>query len=104
MRTRAIAEVVTFKLKAGVSEADFLLAADVVQSHLQEMSGYLGCELLNDEQGQWIDLVYWRSMAEAHAAAELLMALPSAGPFIGLIDETSTAMHHLHQARTYNIA
>ena len=101
MSERLVVEVVTFKLKAGVGEADFLQAADAVMSDLQAMSGYIDRELLKDAQGQWMDILHWQSMDEALAAAEALMTAPNAGPFIAMLDATSMAMYHLEQVQVY---
>ena len=101
MQDRLVVEVVTFKLKAGVDEAAFLRAADTIMLALQAMSGYIDRELLKDQHGQWMDVLHWRSMGHALAAAEALMAVPDAGPFMSMLDETSVAMYHLEQIRVY---
>ncbi len=101
MSERLVVEVVTFKLKAGVDEADFLQSADAVMSDLQAMSGYIDRELLKDAQGQWMDILHWQSMDEALAAAEALMTAPNAGAFIAMLDATNMAMYHLEQVRAY---
>ena len=101
MGKQLVTEVVTFRLKPGVDEADFLRAADDVMPDLQSMSGYIDRELLKGEQGEWIDIVHWESMDHALAAAQAIMSAPNAGPFMAMIDETNTTMHHLEQVRVY---
>jgi hypothetical protein len=103
MNNQSVVEIVTFKLKAGASEQDFLQAANAIQTDLQTMSGYMSRELLKDEHDGWIDLIHWQSMEQALAAAEAMITLPGVGLFITMIDETSMTMRHLHQIRNYNI-
>ncbi len=91
-------EVVLFKLKPGVEEAAFVRASDALLPVLRAMSGFVRRELLKGEDGQWIDLVHWNSLAEAQAAAEQVPHLPACHPFLGMIDETSVTMLHLQQA------
>ncbi len=101
MKDRLVVEVVTFKLKAGVDEAEFLRAADAIVSDLQAMSGYIDRELLKGQHGEWMDILHWQSMEQALAAAEAIMAAPNAGLFMSMLDETNVAMHHLEQVRVY---
>jgi hypothetical protein len=47
------------------------------------------------------DTVHWRSLGDAHHAAELFMGLSSAHTLMALIDETSISMHHFESAQSY---
>ena len=46
------------------------------------------------EGGRWVDVVWWRSMEDAKAAAERAMTSESCAPMFALIDMTSTLMLH----------
>jgi hypothetical protein len=54
-------------------------------------------ELLRGDQGLWVDVVHWRSLSEALAAAEQFPTLPSAQVFGSLMDGESIRMMHLEQ-------
>jgi GH15 family glucan-1,4-alpha-glucosidase len=94
-------EVVLFKLKPTTDEAAFLKAADAIMPDLRSMPGYLRRELLKGDDGQWLDVVYWRSLAEAQQAAQDLMQRPAVQPLFGMLDETTVTILHPHQARVY---
>ena len=91
---RPVAEIVTFRLAAGVSDADFLAAARDVEGILSRAPGFRARNLSGTGDGTWTDHVVWESMAQATAAAESLMANPAAGPFLQAIDPDSIAMRH----------
>lgn len=67
MNNHPTVEIVQFRLKPGVSEADFLAANEPVQADLQKTSGYIRREMLRNDDGQYIDLVFWNSLAERAA-------------------------------------
>jgi hypothetical protein len=91
---RPVAEIVTFRLAAGVSEAAFLAAAWGTEDFVSRAPGFRGRRLSRAGDGAWTDHVVWASMAEAKAAAETLMADPAAMPFLRAIDPDSIAMRH----------
>lgn len=97
-----IVELVLFRLNAGVADASFLEAADATAGALHKLGGFIRRELLKSADGQWVDLVYWNSMAEAQHAADAIMHLPACRPFLGMIDESSITMLHLDRWRKYN--
>lgn len=102
MSDKPTLEIVLFRLKPGVQEAAFLEANRAVQTDLQKASGYIRRELSRNEDGQWLDMVYWNSLAEAKQAAEAFPTWPSTQRIAGMIDETSINMLHLHPAVAYN--
>jgi heme-degrading monooxygenase HmoA len=94
-------ELVQFRLKAGVAEAAFLAAVADTQAAIERFPGYLSRELLKHDDGLWVDLVHWRSKAEALAAAEAFATLPEVASFGAMIDETRLTMLHLDQVCNY---
>ena len=102
MNESPIIELVLTKPKPGVSDADLLRAADDLMPFLHEVGGFIHWELLKTEDNQWVDLVYWNSLAEAQHAAEVIMSKPAGQRLDALLDETSITILHLHQVRTYN--
>ena len=72
-----------------------------ILTDLRAMDGFIRRDLFKDAHGQWMDIVYWRSLAEAQRAAEMFPALPCAQKLMDLLDATSVTMLHLEQARSY---
>lgn len=97
-----VVEAVLFETVEGVSDAQFLAAADQIQQWLAQQPGYIRRELAHTGAGQWLDLVSWRSLDDAHQAAAQLLHQPEATSFLALIREESIQMHHLHQRRRYD--
>lgn len=94
-------EIVQFRLKSGVDEGAFLAAAVAIQAAIARLPGFLTRELLKGEDGLWVDVVHWRSEAEALAAAEAFPTIPEMAPFVAMLDETAMTMLHLAQARSF---
>ena len=90
-----VLELVVFKLRAGASREGLLGTVDAVSSWIGEQPGFVSRTLVEDhEGGQWIDIVWWRSLAEAQTAAEGAMTSESCAPMFALIDMESTLMVH----------
>ena len=100
----AILEIVLWCARDGATEAQVLAAADALQRDVAAFPGYLRRRVLRAEDGQWADLVEWTSLEEARAAAEAVMARPSAGAFMALVDEASVRMLHATPRRAYGDA
>ena len=97
MSQQPILEVVLFRAKAGVSDDQVLQGSAQIQPWLAGAAGYLKREVSKGEDGQWVDLVHWRSLAEAQQAAEQLMAEPTAAAFMSMIEPESITMLHVQQ-------
>lgn len=89
-----VAEIVIFKPYAGVESRELLEKARNIDDALRAMPGFVGREILQTDDGKWIDLVRWRSLQEAREAAEKVMTIPECLAFFDLIDkETMMFMH-----------
>jgi len=93
-------EVVIFKAKAGVSEDQICAAALAVTPIRSEMLGFIYREFGMSEDGQYIDIVRWKDMPSAKAAAEKVMSIPKCGEFFSLIDQSQ--MQFMHYTRVSN--
>ncbi len=87
-------EVVVFKAKAGVSDSQLQTAALAVTHILKEMPGFISREFGASEDGQYIDIVYWKDLPSAKAAAEKVMGIPKCGEFFSLIDQNQMQFMH----------
>lgn len=91
-----IIEVVLFKTKPNVTEAQLATAAQALAPVLAARDGFMRRELVHDG-AQWVDIVHWRDLAAAQAASEAVMAIPACQRFFAMIDQDSLRM--LHGAR-----
>jgi hypothetical protein len=92
---RGVLELVVFKLNEGVSREQFLGTNDAVSTWISKQPGFISHELLYDAEGdRWIELAWWKTMENAHAAAELAMTSESCAPMFSLIDMESALMLH----------
>jgi|SRR5882724_8445965 len=87
-------EVVIFKAKSGTPDSQLRAAATVVTAILKEMAGFISRELGVSEDGQYIDVVHWKDLASAKAAAEKATSIPECGEFFGLIDQSQMQFMH----------
>ena len=90
-----VIELVLFETNDGISDKEFIAAAQTLNPILGGMSGYLGRELCKTPDGTWADIVQWNSLAEAQAAAEAIMNRPEATPFMSAINTESMQMMYL---------
>jgi hypothetical protein len=90
-----VLELVVFELRPGTSRERFLAAAEPVSAWIAEQPGFVSRELSFDAAGErWIEVVWWRTMEAARAAAELATTSESCAPMFALIDMDSALMVH----------
>ena len=89
-----VLEIVTFRLKPGTVQDQFLSAAQGTEAMLRDRGALTRRFLTVDDTGLWTDVIEWTSMGEALAAAEAVMVHPDFAPFGALIDEASVTMRH----------
>jgi heme-degrading monooxygenase HmoA len=92
MNNGLIVEIHIARLKAGVSETDFLKAAEAIMPDVIAMDGFVSRQLLKSADGQWVEMITWRSMADAGRAAKAFEKLPSGQTMIDMVDLTSLTM------------
>lgn len=91
-------EVVIFKAKAGISDEQLRTAALAVTPVLKVMPGFISREFGTSEDGQYIDVVHWKDLPSAKAAAEKVMGIPKCGEFFSLIDQNQMQFMHFTKA------
>ena len=90
-----VLELVVFKLKQGVTREEFLATNDALSSWARQQPGFISREQAYDAQGdRWIDLLWWESIEDAHAASEAALSSESCAPMFALIDEQAMLMIH----------
>jgi hypothetical protein len=93
--TQKAVEIVHFRLRSDVSEADFLQATAKADGALRCLDGFISRHVSRDKNGNWIDYVLWESMTEALDAAQVFHTLPDAQEFCGMLDMSQARVSHL---------
>ena len=90
-----VLELVVYKLNEGVSHEEFLATNGPASAWLSKQPGFLSREVVYDAEGdRWVDVVWWETIEQAHAAVELAMSSESCSPMFALIDAESMLMLH----------
>lgn len=89
-----VIEIVSFRVLDGTSQRDFLAAAAGTDAALRLQPGFVSRKLLQSPDGTWIDLVEWKDLPKAQAAAQAMMEEPSFRPFMAMIDPATVKMSH----------
>jgi antibiotic biosynthesis monooxygenase (ABM) superfamily enzyme len=95
VETERALELVVSKLHGDVSREQFLGTNKAVSTWISKQPGFISRELVYDNQGdRWVDIVWWETMEQAHAASEASMTSESCSPMFALIDMESALMLH----------
>jgi hypothetical protein len=66
-----------------------------LSSWVSKQPGFISRELVYDGDGdRWVDVIWWETMEDAHAAAELSQTSESCASMFALIDMESAPMLH----------
>lgn len=101
MDTPIVVEVALFRLKAGITDEEFLPSSELIQQHLDQSQGYISRELVKAPDGQWVDIVHWTSLEAANEAGAQIMADEEVAPFFAMIDEDESQMIFANSVQLY---
>lgn len=87
-------ELVLFKLKEGVSEAQGLEAMTSLNDFVSKQAGFISRKLSKASNDSWVDLVFWESMQAARQASELVMQSDDCLEAFKVLDEKNMQMIH----------
>jgi len=90
-----VVEIVNFKLATGFTINDFLQSNEQMNQFLQDQEGMLYRSLCETEQGEFIDIVYWDSMENAHKAQQAFYTSELCQAFAQCIDKESIKLEHI---------
>ena len=89
----AIIEIVTFKLKPGITAQDFgSLDKEVELQHVARQPGFVSRESAASDDGEWLVIVRWRSVQDAEASMASFSAAPATQEFMSKIQAGSMNM------------
>lgn len=87
-------EVVTFDVKAGVSKKEASRKLAGLNELVKNYEGFIKRDLSCNEDGKWVDIVYWTSKELALKAASEVASNEKAAEIFAIIDENSVKMNH----------
>lgn len=87
-------ELVLFKFKAGVAEADGVKAMESLNGFVSQQKGFISRKFSKKEDGSWVDLVFWQTMEDARKASELVMQSPLCVEAFKVIDDANMQFMH----------
>ena len=93
-RDSQVLELVTFRVLVHASQQEVLAAAAKMMGWLRQQAGFVSRDLAVTADGEWVDAVRWRSLADALAAAENINSAADAVDFLQLIDGDTVVMRH----------
>ncbi len=93
-QAQPVAEIVNFKLNAGIEEAAFLDLIKRTHVYASACSGFLSRNLSQATDGTWTDHILWASMPDAQAAAAGFMEQDFGPEMAAALDEASVRMRH----------
>lgn len=88
-----VVEVVPFKLKQGVTPAEFrAVDKDVEKQHVSRQPGFVSRESAAGENGEWLVIAHWSSRKDADASMASFEKAPAAANFMSKIDASTMSM------------
>lgn len=96
-----VIDVVLFKTLPGVTDAQNLKVAEMLQPIIQAQQGYIKLELFKSEDRQWVEIVYWESSEAARAGNENVMASPEMAATFEVLDPEKTEVLHLRRVMAF---
>jgi len=89
----SVIEVVTFKLKPGVSTEEFApIDKRLETQHVSRQPGFVSRESAAGANGEMVAIVHWRSIKDAEASMASFEKAPAAAEFMAKIDASTMSM------------
>ena len=81
-----VIEVVTLKIKPGISDAEFQkIDRAVEEQHVSRQPGFIARESAAGNAGSWLVIVHWKSVVDAQASMNSFEHAPAAKKFMDSI-------------------
>lgn len=89
-----VIEYVTFLAKDSVSDDNLLKSAKQTDSVLEEIPGFINHYLAKQDNGTWVEVVFWESKAFATDGLEVFLKHPLSEIFLNNIKEGSVKIEY----------
>ncbi len=101
-----VVEWAPFRLLDGKTEDELLEASSALQvAFVAQQPGFIKRELVKHADGSYVDLIHWRSQADAEAAMKRAESEPACAAFFQLMgadhDDPSAGVSHYRSIATY---
>lgn len=97
-------EQVIYRLVEGATEEAFLDANAATEAWLEAQPGFLGRELAVDQDGTWVDHVWWTDLRSAETAAGAYMATDACTQLSAYLVQDSATFRHARIVRSIGVA
>jgi len=92
-----VVEIVKFKLEKGITEQDFLVSNEAMDSFLKEQVGMIYRSLcFSSENNEYIDIVYWQDMSAAKKGQDAFFESKLCQQFAKNINKESVSLDHVN--------
>jgi len=102
-----IVEWAPFDVKEGITEAQLIAASNRLQlEFLSKQKGYIKRSLLKGKGSQWVDIIHWESIGDAHEALNQAASCVVCAEFFALLVMTdptnaSEGIFHYEQIQSW---
>lgn len=91
--SKSVIEIVTFKLKSGVTPDEFALVDKAAErEHVAKQPGFIARESAHGADSEWLVIVHWRSAKDADASMASFEKAPAAAKFMSKIEASTMSM------------
>jgi len=88
-----VIEVVTLKLKDGITPSQFLpIDREIQTKYISKRPGFISRESAPGADHTWLVIVHWRSVADADASMKSFPTAPASAQFMSMIVPDSMVM------------
>ena len=98
--TKQALEIVEFQLNEGVSIEAFLSEIEDIKPFITSLDGYIEQHTARNEKGLWVDVVRWRDLDSALAAAKAFETSEEVKAFAQMINYSTIKMQHYEVEKT----
>ncbi|BCS32661.1 hypothetical protein TBR22_A18750 [Luteitalea sp. TBR-22] len=82
-------EITTFRLRDGLTGADFIAANADIDDYLRRQPGFRWRRIAQDKDGTIVDIVAWASVADGRRSATGIMTEMAESPVHATIDQST---------------
>jgi len=87
-------EVVQYRGKEGVSDEEMIEKLKLLNDVVSQFDGFISRKFSKDEEGNWMDLVFWTSKEKAIEASKIAEQNPIVHEVLAIVDEKTMTFRH----------
>ncbi len=90
----SVIEYVTFKINDGITQANFIKAANESEMALKTITGFIHRSIALQENGTWIEVVFWENKQVAIDGLNIFLEHEQSKNFLNFIDNESIKIEY----------